>query len=70
VCAPRYAEGHSITPIDVALAMYVAWLAILETFARNIRIRVNPSGLLTVNLCPKIIFYAASCIAKGVFDFL
>jgi hypothetical protein len=59
-----------VTLIDVALAMYMAWLATLETFARGIRTSMNPSGLSTVNLCPEIILYAASCIVEGIFDFL
>jgi hypothetical protein len=59
-----------VTPIDVALAMDVAWSATLETFARDMRASVNPFGLLGFKLCPKIIFYVAGCIAEGVFDFL
>jgi hypothetical protein len=59
-----------VTPLDIALAMDVAWSAAFETFVRDMRMSVNPFGLLAVKLCPKIIFHAASCIVEGVFDFL
>jgi hypothetical protein len=59
-----------VTPIDVALAIDMAWSAAFETFARGMRMSVNPFELLAVKLCPKIIFYAAGCIVEGVFDFL
>jgi hypothetical protein len=59
-----------ITPVNIALATYVAWLTTLETFMRDIGMSINPSGLSAVKLFPKIIFYVASCITEGIFNFL
>jgi preprotein translocase subunit Sec61beta len=61
--------GLKIDPLaflNVALAIYMAYMAALEALARGAS---NPLGLLAVKLCPKIILYMVSCIAVGVFDF-